>query len=260
MRIVVKMLTEFTADVACRYFQEDRINYLYSLLEFNSEFELDKKLVEKVKKGLFPNNIYDVDLNLIDGSIATMYNKYNAIKYTDGIAKVVKCSKCGKSIGIHYSRLIRLRNMASKHENACEITTCSECKKAKKSTVPKKKSKKDTVKVEAKLQNNEKNRNGRIYNATAVLDSNKKPTKVSNGARTKITAPKKIKKLPNLEPISTNDILADALKEIKLTAELSAIHPISSVPLKPSKKVSIHEDITPMRGNSLGNLLNDIKV
>ena len=36
---------------------------------------------------------------------------------------------------------------------------------------------------------------------------------------------------------------------------------ITSVsPTKPKRKVSIHEEIAPMRGNSLGNLLKDIKV
>ena len=36
---------------------------------------------------------------------------------------------------------------------------------------------------------------------------------------------------------------------------------ITSVsPAKPKRKVSIHEEIAPMRGNSLGNLLKDIKV
>ena len=73
MKVVVKELNEFTAGIVCRYPQDDRINYLYGLLEFNAESELDAKLVEKVKKGLFPNNIYDVDIDLIDGSIATMY-------------------------------------------------------------------------------------------------------------------------------------------------------------------------------------------
>ena len=65
--------------------------------------------------------------------------------------------------------------------------------------------------------------------------------------------------------LSTKDILEDALKEIKLSAEISARHPgkpvITSVsPAKPKRKISIHEEITPMRGNSLGNLLKDIKV
>ena len=139
MRVVVKELNEFTAGIVCRYPQDDRINYLYGLLEFNAESEMDTKLVDKVKKGLFPNNIYDVDIDLIDGSIATMYNKYNAIKYTDGVAKIAKCSKCGKAIPISFSRLVRLRNMAGKHENACMVSTCNECKGKKMKEFVKKK-------------------------------------------------------------------------------------------------------------------------
>lgn len=249
MKVIVKELNEFTAGIVCRYPQDDRINYLYRLLEFNAESELNKKLVEKVKKGLFPNNIYDVDLDLIDGSIATMYNKYNAIKYTDGVAKIAKCSKCGKEIPISFSRLVRLRNMADKHKNTCMITTCNECKgkKMKEFTKPKKKKPDNEVKVEMKIQDDKKNLNNRIYPKPEIKVDMHKKKSVSEVS------------------ISTRDILEDALKEIKLSAEISARHPgkpvITSVSsAKPSRKVSIHEEIAPMRGNSLGNLLKDIKV
>ena len=99
------------------------------------------------------------------------------------------------------------------------------------------------VKVDMKIQHDKKNLNGRAYKPEIKVDMKNKP-EVS---------------------LSTSDILEDALKEIKISAEISARHPgkpvITSVsPAKPSRKVSIHEEITPMRGNSLGNLLKDIKV
>lgn len=250
MRISATKLSKHTADIVSRYPQDDRINYLYKLLNFSHESELDWYLVERVKKGVFPNNIYDVDLDLINGSIVTMYNKYNAIKYTDGVAKIAKCSKCGKDIPISFSRLCRLRNMADKHKNACMITTCNECKgkEMKKFGTPKKKKpNKELVKAGMKIQNDKKNLNNRVYPIKPEI-------KVDIGKEQEVK-----------DTLSTRDILEDALKEIKLSAEISSRHPgkpaVTSVsPAKPSRKVSIHEEIAPMRGNSLGNLLKDIKV
>ena len=94
-----------------------------------------------------------------------------------------------------------------------------------------------------KIQHDKKNLNGRAYKPEIKVNMDKKPS----------------------NDLSARDILEDALKEIKLSAEISSRHPgkpvITSVsPAKPSRKVSIHEEIAPMRGNSLGNILKDIKV
>jgi hypothetical protein len=211
--------------------QDKRMDYLFRLLDEYSEDELDKDLISKVISGSYPGNIYDVDGDLLGLDIISAYTQYNTIKMIDGVAKVRTCKECKKDIEISYSKLKRMKTMASKHNDLSMQCTCDKCKEA----AANKKKKAKELKESMKKQIKEK-------------------SVVANKVEVK-------------EIIKPDDILAAALMEINIVD----VEPVKETPKPvkkvskgidkaPRRKVSIHSDIQPMQGNSLGALLQGIKI
>lgn len=257
--------------------QKERMEYMKRYIASNPVGrDIDIEKCDSIINGIMPYNEFDAEFKVecVDDIINAVYEYGSMLvtKESKRPAKVRKCRRCGTDMEFNYSELLRMSKKAKKYKNYHIPKICKECQQKKKEgkvdfkkldkpviippsvTIPnpiaseearQRIYKENIEEAVARMKKNGIVEIPPIHAAERVKPQEIKPVVTPIIIKSEPGIVATVKTEPASIQLDMGDILKDAVREVRKERHT---------------KIKIQREIEPMQGNSLANLLKDIKL